>query len=310
MQKFLTVGTSPDGNKIKIPYFVFNENANTKKTFYIQGGMHGGEVTIWVVNKLMQHLQNYNKKFDSKIIIVPVANPISWQQRLYFYTGGKFSLYDGKDWNRNFPGDKNGTLGEKIAAAIFSLASKAQCVVDMHTSRKSFPFAILCESNVSYINKIGMEYNYVLPNDEKKFQKYKGTLLYACKDKNIDSVTYECGSHDSLDEENVEIVFQSLLRLLNLSNHKNSLQKQYNYSKLLTYRAQDGGFLVPFRKIGQKYKKGDLLFSVLKTDNLRPEKIFAKENGIVQKISPTHILWPGDDVYECIPEENIGIVSN
>jgi predicted deacylase len=44
-----------------------------------------------------------NSLLCGKIIIVPIANPLSWMQRVHYTTIGKYDFYDGKDWNRNFP---------------------------------------------------------------------------------------------------------------------------------------------------------------------------------------------------------------
>lgn len=90
-------------------------------------GTHGYEYAPIIA------LQNIRAELDPKklsgtVIIVHVANMPSFLGRTIYY-----SPVDGKNLNREFPGDKNGTVSQRIAYAITTeVISKSDYVVDMH----------------------------------------------------------------------------------------------------------------------------------------------------------------------------------
>jgi predicted deacylase len=90
-------------------------------------GTHGYEYAPIIA------LQNIRAELDPQklfgtVIIVHVANMPSFLGRTIYY-----SPIDGKNLNRQYPGDKDGTVSQRIAHAITSeVISKADYVVDMH----------------------------------------------------------------------------------------------------------------------------------------------------------------------------------
>jgi Predicted deacylase len=91
--RFLDVGLAPNGNEIRIPVLEFISH-DPGRTVYIQAGMHGGEVTIWVLDQIASLLKK--SMISGKVVMVPIANPISWYQRIYFSVNGKFDFIWGK----------------------------------------------------------------------------------------------------------------------------------------------------------------------------------------------------------------------
>ncbi len=303
------VGRFLDGSDLDIRLIKLT-SAKPGKKIYIQAGMHGGEVTVWIIKRLYDYLKNH---LDSgEVALVPIANPPAWYQRTYFSTNGKFDFYMGKDWNRNFPGSKNGSLGERMAHALFEEAKNYDFIIDLHTSRNSTPFGIVgAYRDLQYARISQIEYTFFLDfNNEEKLSKYRDSLLGQAASHQIPNITFECGSHDSYDENHTDMIADAILRILSYfdatSFSKKSKAKPMFYSKLKTYKAPDGGFVLFNKSIGESYEKGDVLYSLLNPSDLsKEEAIVAEEDGIVQKQSPTHIYWPGDDVLECLLTEDI-----
>lgn len=307
----LNFGTHVSGLDLNITQIEI-DSEKAGPTVYIQGGIHGGEVTYWITKELFDLVQNQEDILTGKIILIPFANPVSWMQRVYFTTAGKFDMYMGVDWNRHYPGNTEGILGERIANKLFEVAQTADYVIDLHTSRASFPFGIVkSESELELAKMFGLEYNYLLGASEKNIQKYMKTLSGQTSDKGIPSITLECGSHDDDNPKDNKEVFESVVRFLSKIgslNHKVSepVSKSKYYTKLLTYVAPDGGLVRFHKNIGDKYSEGDLLFELHNPKSIEEvTKVFAKENGIVQKHSPTHIYWPGDHVLQSLYLEDI-----
>lgn len=301
----INIGQTPMGNELSILKYTI-DSGNTGKTIYIQSGTHGGEVTQWILHELFNYLQNNLKQ--GKVILVPNANPVSWLQRSYFSTNGKFDMYMGKDWNRNFPGNAQGSLGERISSVLFEQASHADFVLDLHTSRLSLPFSISFHSeDKPYAEVLGLPFNQVIDTEIKT--SYVNTLNACLHKINIPSLCIECGSHDAYEPENIELVKNGILRILKFfelidnAPVANTGRQQIFYDKIITYIAEKGGLIRLAKKLGEYVQKGDVLYYYYDNDDLgNIQNIIAKHNGIVFKISPTHIYWTGDEVVQLIEQ--------
>ena len=110
----VNVGQTIAGNSIDIVTYTLAAPVQGKKV-HVQSGIHGGEITYWVQHRLFNFLKEHLKA--GEVVFVPCANPVAWEQRAYFYTFGKFDLYDGRDPNSHFPGDADGSIHQRIAHA-------------------------------------------------------------------------------------------------------------------------------------------------------------------------------------------------
>ena len=301
----INIGQTPMGNELSILKYTI-DSGNPGKTIYIQSGTHGGEVTQWILHELFSYLQNNLKR--GKLILVPNANPVSWLQRNYFSTNGKFDMYMGKDWNRNFPGDEQGSLGERIASVLFEQARHADFVLDLHTSRLSLPFAIYFNKEMQqYAEVLGLEYNQFIDTTIKT--SYKNTINVSLFAVGVPSLCIECGGHDAYEPENIELVKNGILRILKFFGLIDNApiaaaaEQQIFYDKTITYTASKGGLIRLAKKLGEYVQKGDVLYYYYDNNDLgNIQNIIAKHNGVVFKISPTHIYWTGDEVVQLIEQ--------
>ena len=90
-------------------------------------GQHGTEyVPIITLQKLLSEIDPY--KISGAIIMVHIANVPSFKERKVYY-----SPVDGKNPNRQFPGNKEGTLSERIADIITSqIIDQSDYLLDLH----------------------------------------------------------------------------------------------------------------------------------------------------------------------------------
>lgn len=296
------ITTLVSGNEINTLNYVL-DSEKKGKTIYIQSGIHGGEITYWLINKIFIFLKE--NLLNGKVIFVPCANPIGWMQKICFYTMGKYSFYSGEDWNRVFPGGKNteGIVAEKL----FNLAKQSDFVLDLHTARDSYPFSIPSqESYLKYSKTIGLEYNYL--HIDLNDPKNHGTINAQLDLLKIPNITLECGSHDEYSQEKIDTVFEGILRLfveldmIDKKFYKESNVESKYFEKSKTIVAIDGGFVEYNKKPNDKFKKGDLLYTLYNPNNFG-EKVeyFAEFDGVIWKLSKTHIVVKGEDVITAIP---------
>jgi predicted deacylase len=96
-------------------------------TVYVGGGMHGDEINgteaILRIPKMID-----SKNLRGKLILVPVQNPGGYSFRT------RLSPYDPIDPDWIHPGKKGGTYSHRMKYILNSLASEADCVIDLHTS--------------------------------------------------------------------------------------------------------------------------------------------------------------------------------
>ena len=296
----ITVGNTIAGNPIDIVTYTLAAPAKGKRV-YIQSGMHGGEITYWVQHRLFNFLKENLKA--GEVVFVPCANPAAWEQRSYFYTFGKFDLYDGKDPNTHFPGKPDGSLHQRIVHALQQLAKTADLGLDLHTARKSLPYVIFTkESYAPLVKEVGLKYNFLDDGDPS------GSFDAGLDPLNIDNLCIECGSHDEHDAAKIEQVFQGILRLLarlgmidkSLTIHPANDSHWFRKDKKILTR--DAGFVRYDIELGKPFKKGDTLFTLHPSAELgaeQPER--ATEDGVMYKHAPTHIYRAGDETLHYIP---------
>ena len=117
----------PDGADpgTRIPVSVFN-GATPGPVLALIAGTHGSEYTSIVA------LQRVRARLDparlkGAVILVHMANPTTFYGRRIYFSP------DGKNLNRVYPGQADGTLSQRIAHAITTqVIAPATHVVDMH----------------------------------------------------------------------------------------------------------------------------------------------------------------------------------
>lgn len=299
----ITVGHNIAGNPIDIVHYTLTADQPGKRV-YIQSGMHGGEITYWIQHRLYNFLQQHMK--SGEVVLVPFANPASWDQRSYFYTFGKFDLYDGRDPNTYFPGKENGNLHQRIAFALSSLARGCDLGLDLHTARNSLPYVIFTQEKYSHlVREFGLKYNYqddvVMPDTVGSFDTLMDPL-------GIENLCIECGSHDEYNPEKNDDVFAGILRLLarlgiiDQSHAAPAPAECYAFRDHKKIVAPESGFIRYDVQLGVPFKKGDRLFTLHRTADLGQEYAeIATEDGVAYKWTPTHIYRVGDDTLHYVP---------
>jgi len=91
------------GDILQLKTYHFQGKNGTKKA-YIQANLHGAEIVgNAVIYELIEFLSNLNdEQIEGEIILVPMCNPVGANQRNLFFSTGRYSPYDGLNWNRIF----------------------------------------------------------------------------------------------------------------------------------------------------------------------------------------------------------------
>jgi len=129
------VGFRPDGSEVSLPLMRV-KGAEGGPRVFISLTVHGDEITghksLWY---LLDHLRT--AKLTGSLIVVSLVNVDGFN---YSIRGVPYST---QDLNRMFPGDREGSLVERVVAKIWELASGSDFVLDVHTAGLCIPFALI-----------------------------------------------------------------------------------------------------------------------------------------------------------------------
>ena len=116
-----------NGGEFRLPATVIH-GGEPGKTVLITAGIHGGEyVGIQAAIDLARTLDV--EKVAGKVVILKVINRPAFEQRK-----GSMGLSDGKNLNRVFPGDPQGTEMDRLAYAISQeVFPMADYYIDLHS---------------------------------------------------------------------------------------------------------------------------------------------------------------------------------
>ena len=131
----LNVAKLPSGTDIHLSVHIFRSR-EPGPSVLITGGMHGDEVNgVEIVRRAIVHRYFDNLKCGS-VIAIPLIN-------IYGFINFSRDVVDGKDVNRSFPGNINGSLASQVAHTLTNkILPLVDFGMDFHTggaSRYNYP---------------------------------------------------------------------------------------------------------------------------------------------------------------------------
>ncbi|MCP2043445.1 succinylglutamate desuccinylase/aspartoacylase family protein [Pontibacter sp. HSC-36F09] len=130
----LVISKLPSGTLIDIPVYVFR-SVHDGPVLLLMAGMHGDEVNgTEIIRRMITKKMLYPLK--GTIIAVPILN-------IYGFLNFSRDVPDGKDVNRSFPGNREGSLASRVAHRFMKeVMPFIDYGVDFHTggsSRSNYP---------------------------------------------------------------------------------------------------------------------------------------------------------------------------
>lgn len=231
------------------------------KTTVITGGIHSAEhVGVQAVVELAEELQP--RETDGTVILVPVVNVSGYQHR-----GTSMVWEDGKNLNREFPGDANGTVGDKICRTVADvLFSAADYYVDLHCGdyyEDLHPYVYYVGPVEEQVRKTAREMaacvgvEYVVES-----QTTTGGAYNYASASGIPSILLERGGRGLWSTDEVEADKADVRRILNYLYGKDSGCGSFSQTLLTDVRYENApccGCWYPFFPAGHICEKGDVL---------------------------------------------------
>lgn len=290
----------PTKTVIEIPVYVFR-SVNPGPVLLILAGMHGDEINgIEIVRRLITR-QDVREPLCGSIIAIPVINIIS-------FLSGSRELPDGRDLNRCFPGNKNGSLGSRIAYDLMNeIIPQIDFGIDFHTGGSkinNYP-----QLRCVFSNKVNLDLG-------KKFSPTliinapfrDNTLRKEAAKRGKSILVFEGGESSRFDYLSINEGMNGCLRLMKHFK-MNNLDIPKNPTVLLDkstwVRARASGLFHTSKTNGAHIIKGEIIGMICDPYGEHQENLVAPTDGYIIGMNNQPVVNQGDALIHIGVEEPI-----
>lgn len=215
----LTLARLPSGVEIETTLHRYR-GARSGPTIYAQAAQHGREINgVEVLRRLHDRLIGVD--LAGEVVAVPVADPLTFDRVSYTTPESIDSV--NANMNRAWPGDREGTIHERMAAALWAEICEADAVVDLHTgspemlthvvfmagNEKSRELADAFGTDLLLAERAGED-----ANEEWDQRGFDGKLRVAATRAGIPAITPELAHNKQIVEEGVETGLRGVMNVL------------------------------------------------------------------------------------------------
>ncbi len=283
---------------IEIPVFVFRSK-HKGPTLLLSAGMHGEETNgIEIIRKIINRSE-IQKLNCGNIIAIPVINSVS-------FLFGSRDLPDGRDLNRCFPGNKNGSFGSRIAYDLMKhIIPLIDFGVDFHTGGAKINNSPQIRCVFEFHENITLAKKFSPPLIiDSKYRE--GTLRKEAAKKGKPILVYEGGESMRFDYNAINEGVNGCLRLMK-SYHMIDIDIPKNHSvkikKDTWIRAHSSGLFHMNKVNGAYVSKDDLLGVICNPFGEIEHKVLSTVDGYIVGINNQPVVNQGDALIHIGMEE-------
>lgn len=256
----LPVGETRDGGEFGLPVAVVN-GARDGETLYLQAASDGDELNgVGVIQRVVPQLDP--DEISGTVLVVGIVNYHGFQ------VAEHRNPVDDTKMNRAYPGDAEGTSSERIAAATFDAAKRADLILDLHqgsTSRMINEVRVRCGSRHRLHDEC-LELAKVFGCGHVLDQKGPdGQLARVGPDEGIPTVDPELGGSVGWNDESIQHgvrgVF-NVLRYYGFLEGEVATETQTRATGFDQYGTPRGGLVCFEKALGEEVSNGETLFTV------------------------------------------------
>jgi len=274
----LSVGEARDGSEVSLPVAVVN-GAREGKTLYVQAVSDGDELNgLGVVRRVVPRLDP--EELVGTVLVVGLVNWYGFQAAQHR------NPIDDTKLNRAYPGDAEGTASERIAAATFDVATRADLALDLHqgsTSRMIDEVRVRCGPR-HRLHRDCLELAKVFGCGYILDQKGPdGQLARAAPDEGIPTIDPELGGSVGWDADSISAGVRGVMNVLTYYDFLEgevTPGTQQRATGFEQYGAPAGGLVTLRKDLGDEVERGDPLFAVTDVFGERKAEVTAEADGI------------------------------
>ena len=200
-----------DGHATQLPVFLIN-GAHDGPVLAITGGIHGAEyASIEAALRLAHSLDP--AKLHGRVMVLPVVSMQAYKSRSIYIVP-----MDGKNLNRQFPGDAEGTASEQLAYWLtFNVFKQTNYYVDLHCgdlNEALVPFTVFQKAGDKTTNEKSLELarafgiKYLVGSD------IKGSTISAAAALGIPGILAESGGQGIWEPHHIQTLSDGLDRMM------------------------------------------------------------------------------------------------
>ncbi len=297
----------PSGVNLRLSRHEYRGTANGP-TVYIQAAQHGREVNgTEAIRRLHDYLIDA-AEFHGTVVTVPVADPLTFDRRSYTTPEELDSI--APNMNRVWPGDEAGSIHERLAAALWTVARDATVIIDLHTaSASTLPHVVFTEGDdeaEQLARAFGTELHLAEPAGEAAgpewhAREFHGKLRVAAHGNGIPCITPELGDSERLQEGAVELGvtgIRSVLRAVGVLPGKPTKESPPRCrNHLARTRAAAAGLFRPDPscELGTTVSSGASLGIVYNPTTFEPRQTAtAEQDGVLYAVTRRGTVAAGD----------------
>jgi predicted deacylase len=283
----------------------------------ITAGVHGDEYEpIAAVRRLAASIEP--ARVRGRITLVPLVNEAA-------FVRGRRTAEDGLDLARTCPGREDGSLTERVAAALSRLIRAADFYIDLHTGGTAIrilPLAgyVLHEQPAVLEHQRTMAQAFNLPIVWGTSGRLEGRSLSVARDAGVPAIYVEHGGGGGCDARGVEDCVVGCLqvcRALGMYDEPAAsgrvryvVEDDRDESGHLQaqYPADKAGYFEPAVELGDIVAPGQVLGRILGPLGEACEVIAASSGGVVLMLRMVPAVRPGDALAALLPTTEPGIV--
>lgn len=297
--------TSAYRGDFNVSAYRFNKG---EKSCCIVGALRGNEIQqLYVCSKLIKALSELEKQcrisYGHEITVIPCVNPFSVN------TGSRFWCGDGRDINRDFPGNASGEPTQRIAAELLNTVSGYQYGIQFASFyiRGDFvPHVRMMgtgKENTNLANLFGLPY--VVVRNPRPFDE--ATLNYNWQLRGTSAFSVYTNETENIDEKSADMAVASVLRFLSRMGiikhqcHGGYMATILEEDSLMPVKSTAGGLYRRVKNPGDETVQGETMAYVLHPyENTVLEEIKAPCNGIVFFAHSSPLVSENSVVYRLI----------
>lgn len=286
---------SVQGKPYRLPMWLVN-GEDDGPTLVVTAGVHAAEYAS-IAGALEFGRALEPKNLRGRVIVVPVMNGPSFTARSIY-----MCPLDGKNLNRVFPGNANGTASEQIADWVFrKVILKADYYVDLHGGdliEALVPFTIFFRAGNKKIDKVSLEMAKVFGIHFLVSSETPGSTFCAASRAGIPSILAESGGQGIWTPEDVALHTNGLRRLMRyLEMTQGGKPEAASFTLLerfLWLRSELEGFWYPAVGVNSKVRVGQKLGCVKNCEGTVLQNAISPADGIVLFIVTSLAINPND----------------
>ncbi len=247
-------------------------------------------------------------ELSGTLILVHIANLPAFQKRIIYY-----NPYDWKNLNRVFPGDKNGTQSQRIAAVLTEeVVEKSDALIDLHCgdgNEALIPYTYWMISGNKKLDAISKEMalafgiKHIIIDDTRaqdiKNSKYLGNTAIV---REKPAITTESGYLGRVDEETVVTNVRGVLKVMKyfkmLSGRAEFLTDPVWIDKYEVIYSSHDGLFYPEANMGAYVRQGEVVGTITDYHGKVLDKMRAPFTGILLYIIGTPPCNKGEPLFE------------